>query len=411
MGICGSCPSNPQCDNCKQLIDGGSLRKKVDPPIEITLHTKEEEQYKGSLYVISRVGMLVKTEGPRSAYSVDVNGEIHAEVSPVFRKEIKDTNFIAFDITKVSRKTSDDQRLSRDEYEYLFSDKRNLVDQLTEDLDDGIKDEIRDKLKIDLLKSELLDQLQLSSTFKYEKGRIRQLSGEKDPILKEKDMVRMMEEALKDNAPKRDTLIDKDQNRYVDIHSIPLGYQSGGFVSMDVTELVRKEQQLMEEQWQSYREVIHALTKGKLHLIKFQEIDEIIKNCEKKGEFEVTSSQQLKEVREMIQNILKSTDLNMKNHYRILLTVQEAITNALKHVGKGIVKILLHDSRVFVIVEDHGKGIQLKELPQATLVKGYSTAATLGQGFHLMTSYCQQLYLKSDEQGTTVILEFNQNEH
>lgn len=407
MSVCNACPSNPNCENCKQFIDGGTLRKKVNPPRAVILEDKENKKnYNGLLYVISRVGMLIKTTAPRQSYIVDINDEITAKISPVMKKDLIDTDFISFDIVKVSRKTSQDERLSRDEYEYLFSDKKDLIDQLTEDLDENIKNEVREKLKIDLLKSELLDQLQLSATYKYEKGRLKQVSGDKDSFIKESDMLLWMNEALKQNAPRRETLIDPDKERYIDVHSVPLGYQSGGFVTLDVTNIVQKEKQLLEEQWQSFREVTHALSKGKVHLIKYDEIVEILSNCELISEMEVSSSTQLKEVREMIKQALVDVNLQLKNQYQLLLSVQEGLTNALKHVGSGKIKIYIHEVKILIMIEDHGKGMLLKDIPKATLIKGYSTSATLGQGFHLMTSYCSQLFLKTDTNGTTLILEY-----
>ncbi len=321
MGICASCPSNPSCSVCTEYIDGGSLRKKVDPPVRLTLQDSVTgKNYTGKLLVISRVGMLIETEAPNNTYEVNIDGEINAEVSPVFHKGLEEQGVTAFDITKVSRLKDQDTRLSRDEYEYLFMNKRELVDHLTEDLEDDVKNKVRDALKSELLKSELLEQLQVGTTFKYEKGHLKQISGNKEPLLTEKLMMTMMQDALRDNEPKRDTIIDEDTERYIDIHSIPLGYQSGGFLSFDITDIVRKEKELMEEQWESFRDVVFAISNGKVQLVKKETIAEIVKGYKMEAVFDLKSANQLNEVRQRLKDILLKAKMPVAFHYRILLT-------------------------------------------------------------------------------------------
>ncbi len=70
-------------------------------------------------------------------------------------------------------------------------------------------------------------------------------------------------------------------------------------------------------------------------------------------------------------------------------------------------EVLENETNLLFIIKDKGKGIRLQDIPRATLIKGYSTSSTLGQGFHLMTTYTDQLYIKSDGSGTIIILEFN----
>ena len=63
------------------------------------------------------------------------------------------------------------------------------------------------------------------------------------------------------------------------------------------------------------------------------------------------------------------------------------------------------DGTVQVRVEDHGAGIQMANLPRATLARGFSTKATLGHGLKLMLETIDRLYLLTGPTGTTVVIE------
>ena len=54
---------------------------------------------------------------------------------------------------------------------------------------------------------------------------------------------------------------------------------------------------------------------------------------------------------------------------------------------------------------DHGKGITLENLPNATLKKGYTTAGTMGQGMKMMLQTVDRIFLLTGAAGTTVVLE------
>lgn len=404
---CGNCPSNADCNSCLELIEGGTLRKKVFPPVRLTLHNKENEEYAGRLCGISRVGMLIETNAPHDEYLIDIKGELKAHLSPIFHKGIK--NLIAFDIMRVSRKDESDDKLTKDEYEFLYTNKKELINRLTENLQDDIKNKVREELQNELLKSELLDQLVVGATFKYEKGRLKQLSGQGFTLLKEQDMIDLMEAAIKANEPKRELLIDTDNERYFDLHSIPLGHQTGGFLTLDVTDVVNKEKALLQEQWDNYKEVIYSITKGKIELMKSQELNEILQDYDKKGEFDISSIKILAQMRENAKKELIHENIPESKHNKILLAIQEAATNTLKHAKAGMMETFSSEEELLFLVSDNGSGIQLKDLPKSTLIEGFSTTSTLGQGFHLMSRFSDKLYLKSDRYGTSIGLVFKKS--
>ena len=61
-----------------------------------------------------------------------------------------------------------------------------------------------------------------------------------------------------------------------------------------------------------------------------------------------------------------------------------------------------------IIIEDTGSGFPLKTLPYTTLMAGYSTKKSLGQGFTLMMKLATQVLLKTSSSGSTIVLIFEE---
>lgn len=100
----------------------------------------------------------------------------------------------------------------------------------------------------------------------------------------------------------------------------------------------------------------------------------------------------------------------------LVTAVNEAGMNAIVHVGAGVATVAIEQDlgqdpghaptgRVQVRVQDRGAGITLERLPRATLLKGYTTAGTLGFGMKMMLSLVDRVYLLTGSGGTTVVLE------
>jgi CheY-like chemotaxis protein/anti-sigma regulatory factor (Ser/Thr protein kinase) len=87
--------------------------------------------------------------------------------------------------------------------------------------------------------------------------------------------------------------------------------------------------------------------------------------------------------------------------------VGEAAMNAVVHGkgGEGRVHADPSTGLVQVWVKDCGKGIAEDSLHRATLEKGYTTAGTLGHGFHLMLRTADRVHLLTGAGGTSVVLE------
>ena len=85
--------------------------------------------------------------------------------------------------------------------------------------------------------------------------------------------------------------------------------------------------------------------------------------------------------------------------------VCEALNNALKHAGGGTYQVFARDGRLQVAIADEGPGIDFRTLPRATLVRGFSTAASLGMGFTIMLQLCDRVLLCTRPGHTGVVLE------
>ncbi len=84
--------------------------------------------------------------------------------------------------------------------------------------------------------------------------------------------------------------------------------------------------------------------------------------------------------------------------------VGEAAMNAVVHGGGGEAIIRADDEAIQVWITDRGAGIQLAELPRATLEQGYSTKGSLGHGFSMMLRAADTVHLLTGSGGTHVVL-------
>jgi GAF domain-containing protein/anti-sigma regulatory factor (Ser/Thr protein kinase) len=90
----------------------------------------------------------------------------------------------------------------------------------------------------------------------------------------------------------------------------------------------------------------------------------------------------------------------------LVTAVSEAAMNAVTHAGGGQARVYLDgENTIQVWIEDHGQGIDVAQLPRATLEKGYTTAGSLGHGMKIMLNTIDRLWLLTGSTGTTVVLE------
>jgi PAS domain S-box-containing protein len=169
----------------------------------------------------------------------------------------------------------------------------------------------------------------------------------------------------------------------------------------DITE----HKQFEDRQREFYRRTILAATEGKLQLT---EKDEIAKYAgQPLAMFKVENAEDFRSIRTMVVDIARSLGMDDDRAGDYVVTVGEAVTNAVKHAGSGRVSIHTQPGSIITVVSDRGRGIEAMSIPEVALKRGYSTAGTLGMGYKVMTSIADKVYLATGPSGTTVAIEMS----
>lgn len=162
------------------------------------------------------------------------------------------------------------------------------------------------------------------------------------------------------------------------------------------------------KEWEIYREVIYAATQGKFLLIDKEETSNYLKNkilCKS----DIKERADIPASRALTKEILEKHGYTGSKIMGLLLVLSEAITNVIKHAEHGTMTLIEDEEskELRIVVEDVGPGFPLKELPKNTLLAGYSTKKSLGQGFTLMKKMAKSVALYTSSTGSTLIIVFD----
>ncbi|MFS0687686.1 ATP-binding protein [Sporosarcina sp. 179-K 8C2 HS] len=163
-----------------------------------------------------------------------------------------------------------------------------------------------------------------------------------------------------------------------------------------------------EGKWEVYRDVILAATQGKFTLLRKDEINGYIAGdvfCEGT----IKNRSDIPKCRNRAKESLESKDLAKTQIMSWLLVLSEAITNTIKHAEEGKMTLIenVENNEIRFVIEDKGPGFLLSDLPQMTLLAGYSTKKSMGQGFTLMMKMAKHVALHTSQTGSTIILTFD----
>ncbi len=175
----------------------------------------------------------------------------------------------------------------------------------------------------------------------------------------------------------------------------------------DVTELTRAQKELKEKDLairRAYVDVLSAVTGNRLVLMTPEEINAALGQAIGYP-VTITTFRELAAARTLITRAIREHMPHIESINEFIVAVCEALTNAVKHGGKGTYQVLRRGKTAQVAVSDEGPGIDFRHLPKATLVSGFSTQATLGVGFTLMLDLSDRVLLSTQPGGTTVVLE------
>lgn len=185
------------------------------------------------------------------------------------------------------------------------------------------------------------------------------------------------------------------------------GEFAGSFAMLtDVTErhmAYEREKELDAHKREFYRRTILAATEGKLVIADYAEIKALAGPAV--AEWDIKSGEDLAIIRDAVDRIAAEGGMDEARRYDFVLSIGEATTNAYKHAGGGHASLHRQPQGLLFMVTDHGGGISALTLPEVALVKGFSTAGSLGMGYKAMISIADKVFLATGQSGTTVAIE------
>lgn len=169
--------------------------------------------------------------------------------------------------------------------------------------------------------------------------------------------------------------------------------------------LLQEREQVAAQQKAFVRDILYSVTDGKLRICYSEAA--LPKPLEPASD-DITLSEAggIRELRYAAGDAMERLGFEPERYHDLATAIGEAGMNAVVHAGGG--KGRVHtDGRdtVQVWITDRGRGIDVEDLPRATMEKGYTTAGTLGQGMKMMLRTVDRMWLFSQPTGTTVVLE------
>lgn len=161
------------------------------------------------------------------------------------------------------------------------------------------------------------------------------------------------------------------------------------------------EHRLEEHKRKFYRETILSVTDGKLNICEPSEVKPYISLAQLR--IDVGQASDVALARRAVETFCRAQGLDEEALAHFMVGVGEAVTNAVKHAGRGRVYAGVN-SGIWVAIRDLGSGIESLILPSAVLRRGFSTKPSLGLGYTIMLDAADRILLKTGVRGTTVVL-------
>jgi len=153
---------------------------------------------------------------------------------------------------------------------------------------------------------------------------------------------------------------------------------------------------------QFYRDTIYCVTSGELSIVDEPSIARYISQAELV--IDVLDAESASNARHRLTEYCRQVGLTGESLEKFEGAIGEALANVVKHAGGGKAYAGHDENSVWVAVEDHGPGIESLLIPRAILLRGYSTKPSLGIGYSVILAACDQVLLKTDPTGTTVVM-------
>jgi PAS domain S-box-containing protein len=226
------------------------------------------------------------------------------------------------------------------------------------------------------------------------------------PGLSGTEFERQYYRAMYDRVPVEFTAYHPAIGMWLDVRVFPT--EEGIAVhARDVDDRVRSEVEKAESivrQRTFLRDVLASVTEGKLMLCDVEDdLPPPMTNIE--PTIELSANGGLRDLRVEINRVADTLEFEDMRWRDLQTSACEAGMNAIVHAGGGLATISSTGSTIQVRVEDHGTGIDVSQLPRATLEKGYTTAGSFGHGMKMMLQTTDRLFLLTGPTGTIVVIE------
>jgi anti-sigma regulatory factor (Ser/Thr protein kinase) len=154
-----------------------------------------------------------------------------------------------------------------------------------------------------------------------------------------------------------------------------------------------------------HREVLFAVTSGKISLC---DRDDIMREWPApRPELPISREFHIRDVREAAKRAGLDAGMDEERAADLGLCASEAATNALLHGRGGSAVVEQRGDCVRIRVSDQGQGINSDDLPRATLLKGWSSQASMGLGFTVINETADRIFLYTGADGTVIIIEMS----
>nr|CAA9246683.1 hypothetical protein AVDCRST_MAG63-1698 [uncultured Armatimonadetes bacterium] len=164
------------------------------------------------------------------------------------------------------------------------------------------------------------------------------------------------------------------------------------------------QQAALHQQHRWLRDILDSATDGRLHLCRDRSELPTPPDAEP-ATIEVAEAGALRQVRRSVEGLARAAEFPTPRIHDLISAVHEAAMNACAHAGEAQVRCYGTENTLQIWVEDAGPGIPLDRLPISTLKQGYSTAGSAGQGWYMILTFVDAVFLLTGPEGTTVVLE------
>ncbi|MHB1405121.1 MAG: HD domain-containing phosphohydrolase [Desulfitobacteriaceae bacterium] len=250
--------------------------------------------------------------------------------------------------------------------------------------------------------SKLLNKFGASLIVTYD-GAFRDEQGRSIEVPCSDQVLSLVDKARVQRAGVREFIEDSTTGKVYDIYCVPSERQVH-IMFFDVSYILDYEKKQEENIKSLYRDVIYAVTQGKLQLVDDQGISDFYQ-ADSIVEAPIKTKMDVPACRELVQNLLEAWNVQGKMKFNILLCTSEAVTNVLKHAIDGQMKVYRNQDILRIIIQDNGSGMDISDLPKSTLMSGYSSKLSMGQGFNLLLKLMDRVVLNTGPQGTTIVME------